>query len=126
MHKSRKYVIPSGVTIIGDSSFFRCTNLTSITIPDTVQVIKASAFNSCMGLTSIYIPESVTNMGNWDIVQASESQFYGCNPDLVIYCGSEAKPDGWWTYWNYYDDENTLNVKWGYTYEEYLDEINAE
>ena len=65
-------VIPTdgSVTSIGDSAFYRCTGLTSITIPDSVTSIGNSAFSYCNGLTSVTIPDSVTSIGN--------SAFYDC------------------------------------------------
>ena len=59
-------VIPTdgSVTSIGDSAFYGCTNLTSVTIPDSVTSIGSSAFSGCTSLTSITIPDSVTSIGN--------------------------------------------------------------
>ena len=51
------------VTSIGESAFFWCTRLTSITIPDSVTSIKDRAFGLCSSLTSITIPDSVTSIG---------------------------------------------------------------
>ena len=47
------------VTAIGDSSFFCCAGLTSVTIPDGVTYIGHLAFRSCIGLTSVTMPDSV-------------------------------------------------------------------
>ena len=63
--------IPYSVTSIGNSAFYKCTGLTSVTIPNSVTSIEAYAFSSCSGLTSIEIPNSVTSIG----YQA----FYGCS-----------------------------------------------
>ena len=52
------------VTSIGDRAFWKCTNLTSVTIPDSVTRIGRSAFNSCSSLTSVTIPDSVTSVEN--------------------------------------------------------------
>ena len=54
--------IPSGVTSIGSSAFYNCTDLTSITIPSTVETIESSAFDGCTNLTTITIPNSVTSI----------------------------------------------------------------
>ena len=59
------------VTSIGDSAFYRCSDLTSITIPEGVTSIGNYAFYDCNGLTSISIPEGVTSIG-W-------GAFYNCS-----------------------------------------------
>ena len=59
------------VDCIGDSAFYDCSGLTSITIPNTVTSIGDYAFNHCSSLTSITIPNSVTSIG--------ESAFYECS-----------------------------------------------
>ena len=53
----------SGVTTIGDSAFYNCKGLTSVTIPEGVTTIGKNAFYNCTGLTSITIPSSVTYIG---------------------------------------------------------------
>lgn len=50
------------VTSIGESAFFKCSNLTSVTIPNSVTTIKKAAFNDC-GITSVTISDSVTSIG---------------------------------------------------------------
>ncbi|MCR5361124.1 MAG: leucine-rich repeat domain-containing protein [Bacteroidales bacterium] len=62
--------IPGSVTSIGDYAFRQCTSLTSIEIPSSVTSIGSYAFRQCKSLTSIKIPSSVTNIGG--------SAFYGC------------------------------------------------
>ncbi len=68
--------IPDSVTSIGYSAFAQCTSLTSITIPDSVTSIGEAAFLYCTGLTSVTIPNSVTNIGN--------SAFYNCTSLISI------------------------------------------
>ena len=46
------------VTAIGNSAFFGCDSLTSITIPDSVTSIGNSAFSGRSSLTSVTIPNS--------------------------------------------------------------------
>ena len=64
-------VMSSGVTSIGNQSFYRCSGLTSITIPNSVTSIGDRAFELCSNLTSITIPNSVTSIG-WQA-------FYDCS-----------------------------------------------
>ena len=85
----KSITIPNGVTSIGDSAFFGCSSLTSITIPDGVTSIGASAFCFCSSLTSITIPGGVTSIGY--------SAFFGCSsltsitiPDGVTSIGGYA------------------------------------
>ena len=61
---SGSYSIPDSVTSIGDSAFWGCSSLTSITIPDSVTTVGNSAFSNCAGLTSITIPNSVISIGD--------------------------------------------------------------
>ena len=52
------------VTSIGNSAFYYCHGLTSVTIGNSVTSIGEMAFRGCSGLTSITIPNSVTSIGN--------------------------------------------------------------
>lgn len=77
------------VTCIGASAFFRCEDLTSVTLPNTVSVISKWAFAGCTGLTSITIPELVTFIGDY--------AFWGCSgltsvtiPESVTEIGANA------------------------------------
>ena len=51
------------VTSIGDSTFWYCGSLTSVTIPNSVTSIGEWAFSYCSSLTSVTIPNSVTSIG---------------------------------------------------------------
>ena len=58
------------VTSLGQSCFYGCTGLTSITIPNSVTSLEGYCFRDCTCLTSITLPNSVTSLGGYC--------FYGC------------------------------------------------
>lgn len=81
--------IESGITNIGDYSFFWCDKLESVTIPDSVTNIGNYAFSECGNLASVTIPNSVTSIG--------DSAFQSCDrltgvtiPSNVISIGESA------------------------------------
>lgn len=57
-----EYIIPNSVISIGEYAFFKCSNLSSITIPDGVTCIGEYAFSNCSSLTFITIPDGTTNI----------------------------------------------------------------
>ena len=59
------------VTSIGESAFYVCSDLTSVTIPNNVTSIGESAFSGCSGLTSVTIPNGVTSIGFWTFKNCS-------------------------------------------------------
>ena len=56
--------IGDSVTSIGMNAFFYCSELRDVTIPDSVTTIGNNAFSSCTSLQSVTIPDSVTSIGN--------------------------------------------------------------
>lgn len=69
------------------STYFICTELSSVTIPNNMTSINDYTFYGCTGLTSITIPSSVTSIGH--------QAFKGCNklesitlPDFMTYIQS--------------------------------------
>lgn len=55
-------VITDGISSIGMSAFFDCSNLTDVAIPDSVQIIDAYAFSGCGSLVNITLPNSITDI----------------------------------------------------------------
>ena len=70
----------TGLTSIGNSAFYYCSGLTSVTIPNSVTSIGRSAFEFCTGLTSVIIPNSVTTIEAY--------AFYGCSGLTSIIIGN--------------------------------------
>ena len=70
--KETSFVIPSGVTTIGEHAFDDCTSLTSVTIGNNVTSIGEGAFWGCTGLTSVVIPNSVTKIGDYTFYYCTE------------------------------------------------------
>ena len=64
-------VIESGVTTIGDYSFYGCENMTGVTLPEGLATIGKGVFDRCESLTDINIPRSVKAIG--------EGAFSGCS-----------------------------------------------
>lgn len=56
-------IIEEGVTSLGKSAFYDCTDLTSVTIGESVTSIGDYAFQDCTCLTSIMIPQNVISIG---------------------------------------------------------------
>lgn len=111
--------IPDGITIIGSSTFYKCTRLTSVTIPSSVTEIGNAAFSQCSSLTSVTIPKSVTEIGATAfnncsslatvIIQAysppvcGNMAFDNLSRDVVIYVPAESvdtykAASGWTSY----------------------------
>ena len=89
LSKGEKFIIPDSVTSIGDSAFWGCSSLDSVTIPDSVTSIGDSAFSGCKFLDFVTIPDSVTSIG--------DSAFSDCKylqsitiPDSVTSIGDNA------------------------------------
>lgn len=87
-----KYIIPSGVTLIGYRVFSHCEHLTSITIPDSVISIGAEVFANCTSLTEVTIPAGVTRIGAY--------AFHYCT-SLEGYLQTNHSPNGCTRYYNY-------------------------
>jgi hypothetical protein len=87
--KQGDYVIPMGVTTVGDYAFQISGELTGITIPGSVKTIGWNAFFECFKLGSVSMSDGLTEIG--------ESAFMDCPkltslqiPNTVMKIGSSA------------------------------------
>ena len=62
-NEASSYIVPEGVTTIGEYAFNVSIYLTNITFPETLESIKDAAFVGCIGITEIDIPENVESVG---------------------------------------------------------------
>ena len=85
--------IHSGVTSIGSSAFYNCSNLESVTFAEGSQLtsIGGSAFSVCSGLTSISIPAGVTSIGSSAFSGTSAKNVY--ITDIEAWCNIEFGDD---------------------------------
>ena len=74
------------VKAIGDSAFYECSGLTSISIPTSVTSIGNDAFGECDNLINIILPNSLTSIGTFT--------FYGCSNLRSIEIPSSVKSIG--------------------------------
>ena len=61
-----------GIVSIGQSAFWQCVNLSSVTIPNSVTQIMLQAFRNCSSISSIIIPNSVLSISD-SVFQTSTS-----------------------------------------------------
>ena len=50
---------------VGNSAFYGCSSLVSVTIPSGVTSIGITAFNNCTSIESIIFPSSLAKIGGW-------------------------------------------------------------
>ena len=58
-------VVPDGVERIGNSAFFLCLNLQSVTLPDGLKELGDHAFSDCEALKTVVLPDGVERIGSW-------------------------------------------------------------
>ena len=59
-----RYIVPEGITTIGDNAFADCDNLMEVTLSKSLSSIGQSAFNDCNNLREIIIPKNVSEIWN--------------------------------------------------------------
>ncbi|MBR3835988.1 MAG: leucine-rich repeat protein [Clostridia bacterium] len=82
----KKITVESGVTTIGNDTFFGCENLEEVILPEGLTKIGNTAFRDCTALKNITIPDSVTSFGYY--------AFYGCTGFEEFVVGNGVKTIG--------------------------------
>lgn len=59
-------VLPSGVTIIGTSAFWNCSNLSYLSIPSSVCIIKEFAIYNSPNLKTVYLPNNIETIEKYN------------------------------------------------------------
>ena len=72
--ENENFVIPSGVTSIGELAFSNCIDLQKITLPSSVTNIGERAFSYCNNLQEITLPSGVTSIGDFAFVGCDNLQ----------------------------------------------------
>ena len=87
--KITELIIPSGLTQIGSSAFYFCSELERVVLPENLPKIAYGLFRDCKKLTDINIPASVQKIEPWAFRNCSAlSQI--TIPDAVTEIGYEA------------------------------------
>lgn len=81
----QKVIIEDGITTIGLSAFYRCSNLSNVSIPDSIVKITDEAFSRCSSLTEITIPASVTEIGVYAFTDCSSLTSITVDPQNPVY-----------------------------------------
>ena len=96
------------VNRIGNTAFYNCTTLLSISLPNSITAIGNYSFTSCRALSSIDIPAFVTSIGNYafngssnltsitipdSVISIGDSAFSGCE-SLVEFSGKYSADNG--------------------------------
>ena len=108
------FVIPLGVTSIGDRAFTDCKNLQEITLPSGLTSIGNSAFESCKNLCKITLPSSVTSIGDFAFRDCRYLQEITI-PSSVTSIGDNIF-GGFYTYWH--ENLKRINIPLG-TFEKF-------
>ena len=93
------YVIPEGVTTIGDGAFKGFVNLSSIVIPNNITSIGSNAFSGCTNLLSVKMGKKVTSIGDYAFYNCSSLESITLPKELESIGNSAFSGD------NYYSDE---------------------
>lgn len=114
--KEKSFIVPEGVTIIGERAFSNCIVIKNVELPSTLKIIGNEAFYSCIELANISLPDSLTTIGEFaftgcqnkiirivipnSVTTIGKKAFAMCN-NLSIFCEASGLQEGWDDEWNY-------------------------
>ena len=103
--------LSEGLTVLGDSAFYGCTTLESVTVPSTIEEFHSEVFYGCTALRRVELKEGIKQMGyrafggctaleevtipstieEWALIRATSipQKLYDCKP--FVGCTSLAK-----------------------------------
>lgn len=64
-------IIGNGITVIGNSAFFKCTNLINVTLLESVKIIKEKAFRECSSLKYVTLNEGLESIEDYGFASTS-------------------------------------------------------
>ena len=108
--------LPSTITEIGNSAFYKCYSLTTVSLNEGITSIGDEAFYQCY-IEQLVIPMSVKNIGSKAFYCTYTAYFYSSWVYAGnTYCKVESKPSGWAS--DFINSE-VQNVFWGF--EKFID-----
>lgn len=86
----KKIIVNDGVTTIGSSAFYNCTEVTDVKLPNSVTKIGDGAFVYCWNLKEIQLSNSILTIGN--------NAFAGCYSLMYIIIPTSVVEIGKWAF----------------------------
>ena len=102
----REVVFSEGIEVIGQESFFKCSNLKQIHFPESLVYIGHFAFTDCEGISELAIPQGVVLSGSqFGSLQVRKTTIYS-NTDLGFAPNNNNKKIKSEMYINYYEKDS--------------------
>lgn len=115
-----EYVDTSAGRYFYQNSFYNCVKLDSLDLSSAYRV-EYYSFRNCTSLRKVWLPASVYYV----LCNGQTSPFDSVNPNCLIYTDvvdENSIPSNWGEYWNYYNSNSKLNVIYGATYQDFINE----